>query len=437
MSKRMWWLFGVPVGLMALVAAGFIGWSVVASQPEPVGARVPPAGLAPRVLDAHAGLYRGDSGQGLLVAPSAAGGFALFSTRDFVFDGSRDIGRLHREGRKWTLRRADGSRVPARLFEDPSTGAPTLLLGGAGSAVRWTRDPAAPYLVRAVEFGDAPGLSGTLFLPRTEAPAPGAVLIHGSGDSDRDGLWYVLVARALAEQGVAVLLPDKRGSGRSQGEWRTASFAQLAQDALAGAAVLSRQPGVDPDRVGLVGLSQGGWIAPLAADASARVAFSASLAAAAVTPRMQTRHELGQELRGSGVPGWLAPALLPVVARMPERRLPGWWKANGDFDPVPVWQRLRQPVLIVLGARDEHDNVPVAESLARLQRLRQVAPRLRVEVLQDSGHGLLHPGTQELHPRLRTLLPAWIRSVPPRKTPARTAQAASVDVAAAAARTAD
>jgi hypothetical protein len=70
-----------------------------------------------------------------------------------------------------------------------------------------------------------------------------------------------------------VLLPDKRGSGSSAGDWRAASFEVLAGDAIAGVEALRGLEAVDPERVGVLGLSQGGHVAPLAGRRSTDVAF--------------------------------------------------------------------------------------------------------------------------------------------------------------------
>ena len=69
----------------------------------------------------------------------------------------------------------------------------------------------------------------------------------------------------FASRGLAVLTYDKRGCGGSGGDWKTVDLDVLAQDALAGVRWLKAQPGVDASRVGVWGISQGGWIGPLAA----------------------------------------------------------------------------------------------------------------------------------------------------------------------------
>ena len=95
---------------------------------------------------------------------------------------------------------------------------------------------------------------------------PGVVIVHGSGTSQRDNGWYLTLVQYLQEHGVVVLLPDKRGSAQSAGDWRTASFDDLATDTLAAVAWLKLQDAVDPDKIGVIGLSEGGHIAPMVAN---------------------------------------------------------------------------------------------------------------------------------------------------------------------------
>ena len=73
-------------------------------------------------------------------------------------------------------------------------------------------------------------LAGMLFLPEGDGPFPTAVFIHGSGPSARNSAWYLGIAKYLQANGVAVLLPDKRGCEKSGGNWRGASIEDLATD---------------------------------------------------------------------------------------------------------------------------------------------------------------------------------------------------------------
>jgi hypothetical protein len=119
-----------------------------------------------------------------------------------------------------------------------------------------------------VRHGDVV-LAGTLTLPPGPGPHPGVVLITGRGPHDRAERGphrpFHLLADTFARAGTAVLRTDDRGTGRSTGSLATATYDDLAGDALAGVALLRARPEVDPARVGLLGHSEGGYLAPLAA----------------------------------------------------------------------------------------------------------------------------------------------------------------------------
>lgn len=130
---------------------------------------------------------------------------------------------------------------------------------------------------------DSIALAGLLLLPPGGRPVPGAVIVQGSGPSDRTNAWARAIAEEFVCNGVAVLLTDKRGGGASGGDWRRASFEDLARDAVAGVRTLRGRREILADRVGLIGLSQGGWVVPLAAARSGTVAFVVNISGAAVS----------------------------------------------------------------------------------------------------------------------------------------------------------
>lgn len=158
-------------------------------------------------------------------------------------------------------------------------------------------DP-VPYGRRDVRIAHPAGheLAGTLFLPpgaSAAAPVPGVVLITGSGPQDRDEALmghrpFLVLADALARKGIAVLRCDDRGVAGSGGTYATATTRDFATDAEAELAWLAAVPEVDPARIGFVGHSEGGLIAPIASvelDAKAdgpRSAFLVLLAGTAV-----------------------------------------------------------------------------------------------------------------------------------------------------------
>ncbi len=227
-------------------------------------------------------------------------------------------------------------------------------------------------------------LAGMLFLPEAGTRSV-AVIIHGSGASDRQSPWYLALTAFLLDAGHAVLLPDKRGSESSDGNWRNTSFEDLAQDALA--AIEAARVEVPGAPVGLIGVSQGGWIAPLAAMRASDLAYVINLSGAAVTPSEQLTFEEVNTLAGLGLPRPLARMLAPLTAwRIRTLVQPELWSRIADFDPGPHWAGLRIPALIVWGAEDEHDNLPVAASV---QRIREVDnPLIEVLVILGVGHDL-------------------------------------------------
>ena len=95
-------------------------------------------------------------------------------------------------------------------------------------------------------------LAASLLVPEGEGPFPAVVLVHGSGTSDRSNPWTLAYANALVGQGIVVLHPDKRGSGESAGEWRTASFDVLARDVVAAVDLLVSNAVVDTSRIALM-----------------------------------------------------------------------------------------------------------------------------------------------------------------------------------------
>lgn len=119
------------------------------------------------------------------------------------------------------------------------------------------------YLETEVTFSNKQiNLKGNLLMPNTSGKVPAVVLVHGSGEQDRNGYasYIRLIADHLARNGIAVLTYDKRGCGKSSGNWASASFNDLAEDALAGYNYLKKNPQIDTMKIGLGGSSQAGWI---------------------------------------------------------------------------------------------------------------------------------------------------------------------------------
>ncbi len=269
-------------------------------------------------------------------------------------------------------------------------------------------------------------LAGVLLSPVDAGEYPAAVILQGSGDSDRNNGWARLIAETLVSKGIAVLLTDKRGSGKSSGNWRTASFVDLAKDGLAGIDKLRGVDGIRKDRLGFVGLSQGGHVAPLAASMG-DVQFVINMVGGALPMKAMLFHELEQTYRQYGLGdaqikelqklttasfvyietgqgfdeyvdcreqienrfGPMATASWPKTA---DDEYWVFWRSIYDYDPIPYWREIVDgqgtPAFIAYGELDEADNVPVKASTKRLDS-ELIGNTLTVRVYPDTGHSLM------------------------------------------------
>ncbi len=264
-----------------------------------------------------------------------------------------------------------------------------LLLGAALLPAMFTDNSRAPLVgpdladleYEEIQFNNGDlRLAGMIFVPEGEGPFPVAVIIHGSGTSRRNSVWYLSVTRHLQDNGIAVLLPDKRGSEKSEGNWVGADFDDLAGDTLAAVDFVRNREEIDPSKIGLVGMSQGGWIAPVAAAEDQDIAFVVSMSGSTVKVDRQLLHE---EIHNISEFTWpfIARLLAPVAAK--RLREMEHVRSYADFDPIPFWKRVDAPKFFAFGENDP--NVPVKESL---DALRANSIDGLVKVYPDGGHAI-------------------------------------------------
>jgi pimeloyl-ACP methyl ester carboxylesterase len=237
-------------------------------------------------------------------------------------------------------------------------------------------------------------LVGELYLPTNPGPHPTVIFTHGSGGAGRDNSRYQLEATYFAEQGIASLVFDKRGYGESGGDWRVASFEDLASDAVAAVDYLKSRNDIDVSRLGLRGASQSGWILPLAAIESADVRYLILISPAGMTPYDQILYDVRTDVEDAGFSPrdaeqaltviesglaysrtldnwdrhedvlrnfegkeWLSIASGPPV---PDHWMWTWIRPLLDFDSVPIAASLDIPVLVILGEDDREAASQVA-----------------------------------------------------------------------------
>ena len=272
----------------------------------------------------------------------------------------------------------------------------------------WTTFPTAVGELRALihEPADAAG------------PLPGIVIVDGSGDGAADD-WGEWPAR-FVNAGAVVLTHDKPGCGGSPGDWTAQTFTDRAYESLAALDLLRAHPSVQGRSVGLLGFSQGGWVSLLAATLRPEtVDFVISLSGPGVSPAEQERVRIERTLRAAGISPqgvveamtWIDERTRRLLAgedvatvladqeRLAERAwygpateyfdnlaAPGFLARALNFDPVPVLQSVRCPVLALFGAADSL--VPVASSVAAFARHLPESAQNGIAIFPDADHGL-------------------------------------------------
>ena len=243
-----------------------------------------------------------DMRMALRVTTGPAGTEAKFDAPDMLAMGM-PVTALARQGDqvRFTLPTAGVSftgQIRDQSLSGEWTDGSTSLFERAGAdplatAPRRPQTPQPPFPYREVEAhilnADAPNvtLAATLTLPAGAGPFPVVVLITGSGPQDRDETAYghkpfAVLADHLARRGVAVLRCDDRGVGGSTGRHAGATSADFASDAKAAVAWIASRPEIDANAIGLLGHSEGGMIAPLAAMEAPSVSYLVLLAAPGV-----------------------------------------------------------------------------------------------------------------------------------------------------------
>ncbi|SFS01163.1 alpha/beta hydrolase family protein [Yoonia litorea] len=267
-----------------------------------------------------------------------------------------------------------------------------LLLMAPRAFKDFSRHPLAGPTLDQLEYAEVSFLNGDLrlggmmFLPDGEGPFPAAVLIRGSGPSRRDHTWYLIIAQELQSKGIAILLPDKRGSEQSGGDWRDTSLEELATDTEAAFRYATQVPAIDPQRIGLLGMSQGGWIAPVAASNNPDVSFVVSMSGAGVTTDEQLLFEEINNIEEIGTYRFVAKLVAPITVRGIKQR--DTWRALAGFDPMMYWAKVYAPVFAAFGEGDR--SVPVDESVQRFEALPY---DITLRIYPDGGHGLTDPDT--------------------------------------------
>jgi dipeptidyl aminopeptidase/acylaminoacyl peptidase len=270
----------------------------------------------------------------------------------------------------------------------------------AAPLVDYSAPAGAPYTAEDVVVKTPSGLklTGTLTVPRNRpgGGAPAVVTITGSGPEDRDENSALIpnyrpfrdVADTLGRRGIAVLRLDDRGVNGSDGGTATATSEDFANDIRAGVAYLRTRPEIDRKRIGLVGHSEGGIIAPMIAATDTAIRAIVLMAGTASTGREIVMEQNRYVIDSVGhVTGVQRDSLMARVSRAVDSaaKVPGWQGFFLNYDPKPTAARVRARVLILQGETDRQVPSVEAERLGAAFR-KGVSPSVTVRMFPATNH---------------------------------------------------
>lgn len=272
-----------------------------------------------------------------------------------------------------------------------------------------------PYYSEDVVFEnkkDKISLAGTLTLPKKEGNFPAVVLITGSGPQNRDEELlghkpFLVLSDYLTKNGIAVLRYDDRGTGGSKGDFKTATSADFADDVEAALSYLQSRKEINSTKIGLIGHSEGGLIAPMVAGRSKAVSYIVLLAGTGLPgdqillmqqeligrasgmseTDLQKAKEVNRQaytlIKESTNADSLKKELTTFLKNTPQNRPAGmkeddfiraqvsqlttlWMKHFLTYDPAPALEKVQCPVLALNGEKDLQ--VPAAVDLTAIRK---------------------------------------------------------------------
>jgi pimeloyl-ACP methyl ester carboxylesterase len=321
----------------------------------------------------------------------------------------------------------DGNTIDGSWSQGASL--PLVLTRGAPlPPPRRPQTPAKPYPYREedVTFTNsaaAISLAGTLTIPNGTGPFPAVLLITGSGAQDRNESLlghqpFLVLADYLTRHGIEVLRVDDRGVGKSGGNFAAATSDDFATDVEAGVTFLQSRREVDQRRLGLIGHSEGGLIAPMVAVRNKAVRFIVLMAgpgvpgdeiiieqarliaiASGLPPESAQQNAIQERaildlVKQEHDPAALERALRDKLAGlgMPPVQIDAqvkgltspWYRFFIGYNPAPALAKVTCPVLAINGEKDLQ--VPPAQNLPALRRVLASNPAAHIEEIPGVNH---------------------------------------------------
>jgi len=294
-----------------------------------------------------------------------------------------------------------------------------------------------PYYEENVKFNNTDAgvtLSGTFTRPSQKGKYPVVILISGSGRHDRDGSAmthrpFLVLSDYLTRKGIAVLRYDDRGFRESTGDFNKATTSDFAQDVLSAVSYLKSRTDINPNQIGLIGHSEGGIIAPLAANQTQDISFIVTLAATGI-PGSEVAVMQSKSLRPFPVPDEVAFAenvkksitiatsnqelaakkkelnahnnayLTPILKSLgatdeniskfieneTETILKPWNVYFYKYNPAIEFEKLKIPMLSLNGSKDEQVNAIINQNAIRKALIKGNNKNYEIEKIENLNH---------------------------------------------------
>jgi pimeloyl-ACP methyl ester carboxylesterase len=292
--------------------------------------------------------------------------------------------------------------------------------------LRRPQTPAKPYPYKEEEVSYKNPtanieLAATISIPEGKGPFPAVLLMAGSGPHDRDESImghkpFLVLADYLTRKGIVVLRADKRGVGKSGGDYSQAVMTDFASDADAGVAYLKTRAEVEPHKIGLIGHSEGAVEAPMSAARNPNVAFVVMMAGPGVSGDQLLPEQMRRIEEASGKSKdeiekdvALQSEILAMVERdkddaaldkdlreklagkVPEAQMgmqvkavsSPWFRRLLQYDPAPVLSKLTCPVLVLNGEKDVQ--VPPQQNLPPIRKALESGGNKNFEIEELPG----------------------------------------------------
>lgn len=270
-------------------------------------------------------------------------------------------------------------------------------------------------------------LVGYLSKPTSVKKFPVVVVLHSASHGHHDNDLYNHLEKNLQEIGIGVFTYDRRGSGESEGDFQSASLEDLAKDALAAIAILKKRNDVAVDKIGLYGISQGGWIAPIAYTLQPEaIQFMVLSSSCGTSPAGQMEYSAVTTLKMNGYDeniikkavelrnicneyyrgnadrtesqniineyreeAWFSDVYLPWQGNLPKDVKNTKWFFEMDFDPMPYFKKVKIPLLLFYGDYDRW--VPIDKSIENWKAAMKTAKNTNIEVyrIKNAGHMMI------------------------------------------------